>query len=163
MKCNVQTAISSHVGLHNGRNRSFPLALSGIGTTYLLNSVNFLSDAREPKNSLCPRGKQASSTLCHRVLSSSSSSSWLEAWTGKSFFAFCSLHVLCRVWLLYLWSLETSLKKPHCQGFVSWRGILKYLGLYSQMKCILLESWNLDCCVKCKPDLKQSLPEGQKI
>lgn len=116
VKCKVQTAISSQVGFHNVENRSFHLALpvfalSGIGATHLLNSVNFLSDAREPKNSLCPRGKQASSTLCHRVLSSSSSSSWLEAWTGKSLLDSCSLHVLSRVWLLYRWSFRNLLPR----------------------------------------------------
>lgn len=50
--------------------------------------------------------------------------------------------------------LEIFPKKRYCQGFVSGRGILKYLGVYSQMKCILLKSWNLYCSVECKPDLE---------
>lgn len=103
----VQTAISLQVGFHNGKNRSFPLALLVCALCQELRSLicwtvqAFLYDAREQKNSLCPRGKRASSTLCHRVLSSSSSSSWLEAWTGKSFLDSCFLHVPSRVCLLW--------------------------------------------------------------
>jgi len=49
----------------------FRLAFSQLGTEAL---AECLSHARGQKNSLCPPGKRASSTLCLRVLSSSSSS-----------------------------------------------------------------------------------------
>lgn len=63
--------------------------------------AKLLSHARGQRNSLCPPGKQASSTPCLRVLSSSSSSWWLEAWTGKSYLDCHCLHALSRV--CFLW------------------------------------------------------------